>query len=100
MTAQLFQTDEAALRFVFLDKDTGLYLAGFALIERAAAYGKMVGYVETAEPEKISMREIADMQPIEANMFAPANARVADGNTAPRPPGIRRGLQRPIGIAS
>lgn len=94
MSARLYQTDEAALRYVFLDSDTGLYLAGFAHLDRATSYGTMVGYEIAAEPEKISMREITGMQPVEANMFAPSNARVAAPGGA-RPP-IRRGLQSPV----
>lgn len=62
-SGRLYQTDNATLQWVFLNPDTGLYLAGFGDRSNAEKYGGIMGYA-VDNPETLTMAELNEMQPI------------------------------------
>jgi hypothetical protein len=102
-TGKLFTTDDFQLKYVFLEPESGLYLAGFTTLDRAEAYAGINGY-ETADPEKVKMSEIDAFQPQPSRLQPSPNSPIptlpqasAAAPAAKGPPPVTRplGIRRP-----
>lgn len=62
---KLFETDRPLEKWVFLDPETGIYLAGFGTAESAVEYGSRNGYDVSQPYPQVRMAEIDAAQPAE-----------------------------------
>lgn len=97
LQGKLFETNDYCLRWVFLNPQDSVYLAGFGERSAAEEYGRLSGY-EISSPLKVSMAQIEERQPSVGfsstpvpQIRPPVAAPVpSPARTAPAIPALRR----------